>query len=64
MLSAIALNKIDLDCAENVKYKTTDNGSGFIIYSDTISISINKQIENKNNHCHILVEKYVEGSYR
>ena len=36
--SAIALNKIDLDCAETVKSKPTGNGSGFITYSKKINV--------------------------
>ena len=36
MSSAIALDKIDLDCAENVKAKPTGDYSGFITYSNTM----------------------------
>ena len=38
--SAIALDKIDLECAENVKAKPTGNDSGFIAYSNTINVAI------------------------
>ena len=34
MLLAIKLYKIDPMCAETVKYKTTENDSGFITYSN------------------------------
>ena len=38
MNSEIALDEINLDCAENVKTKTTGNDSGFITNSNTQSI--------------------------
>ena len=39
LCSAIALDKVDLDCAETVKDKTTINDSGFITYSNTTNFS-------------------------
>ena len=39
LLSATTLDKIDLDCAENVRAKPTVNNSGFITYSNTINFS-------------------------
>ena len=38
MRSTIALDKIDLDCAETVKAKPIGNGSVFITYSNTINV--------------------------
>ena len=40
MRSAIALDKFDLDCAENVKAKPAEKDSIFITYSNTIVFSI------------------------
>ena len=40
MRSTIALDKIDLDCAETVKDKPTVNGSVFITYSNTVNFAI------------------------
>ena len=37
--SAIALNKVDLECAENVRAKPTGNNLSFITYSNTIDFS-------------------------
>ena len=39
LLSATTLDKIDLDCAENVGAKPTVNNSGFVTYSNTINFS-------------------------
>ena len=36
--SAIVLDKINLEFAENVKYKPTGNNSVFITYSNTINV--------------------------
>ena len=40
MYSAITLNKVGLECAETVKYKPTENYSGFISYPNTINFVI------------------------
>ena len=40
MRSAIALDKVDLVCEENVKAKSTGNDLGFIAYSNTINLSV------------------------
>ena len=45
MRSTIALDKIDLDCAETVKAKPIGNGSVFITYSNTIKFSV-KYLDN------------------
>ena len=39
MSSAIVLDKIDIDCTENIKAEPTVDDSGFIIYSNTIKFS-------------------------
>ena len=39
MRSAIALDKVDLECAGTVKNKPTGNASGFITYLNTIKFS-------------------------
>ena len=36
----IELDKIDLDCAENIRSKPVRNYSGFITYSNTINFGI------------------------
>ena len=41
LFSAIALDKITLDCAENVKAKPAGNDLGFITYSNTINFLVN-----------------------
>ena len=39
MRSSITLDKVDLVCAENLKYKPTGNDSVFIDHSNTIDFS-------------------------
>ena len=39
LYSEIALDKVDLECAETVQTKPTGNYSGFISYSNTINFS-------------------------
>ena len=41
LISAIALEKFNLECEENVKAKTTANYSFFIAYSNTINFIVN-----------------------
>ena len=41
---AITLDKINLECAENVKAKPTGKDSGFITYSNTTHFLVNGHI--------------------
>ena len=47
LCSVIALDKINLDCAENVKSKATGNYSSFITYSNTINF-VGEWLDNRD----------------